>query len=263
MPDEKTPSFTSSNPAALVPADLERAAETLGCDLAAIRAVVEVESLGNGFQPDARPKILFERHIFHRETGGRWSRLHPDISSSRPGGYLGGAREYWRLEQAMRLDYEAALRSASWGAFQIMGFNHRLAGFATVELFVAAMVESAAKQLEGFVAFIEARGLAGALRTHDWASFARGYNGSNYRINRYDQRLAEAYARFRRTGGRPVLREGTSGDEVARLQAALGIAADGDFGPITRDAVMAFQAERGLVVDGIVGKRTWMAILGS
>lgn len=57
------------------------------------------------------------------------------------------------------------------------------------------------------------------------------------------------------TGPR-VLRRGDTGDDVRALQAALGVRADGDFGPVTEAAVRGFQKARGLVVDGIAGPAT-------
>jgi hypothetical protein len=54
-----------------------------------------------------------------------------------------------------------------------------------------------------------------------------------------------------------MLRRGASGENVKYLQSALGITADGQFGPITDRAVRAFQAAQGLKVDGIVGPITW------
>lgn len=269
MPQDPVARFRSPNPVPLQAADFERAAIVLESDIAAIRAVVEVESIGHGFQSDARPKLLFERHVFHRETGGRWSGLHPAISSPQPGGYAGGPREYRRLEQAMALDRRAALRSSSWGGFQIMGFNHQLAGFETVEQFVAGMVESAARQIDAFVAFVRASGLQQALQAHDWAAFARGYNGPAYRSNRYDERLAAAYLRFGGAAGpadargNQLLTAGSRGEEVRRLQRYLGILADGIFGPVTVATVKDFQRRRGLAGDGIVGPRTWELLLAS
>ena len=50
-------------------------------------------------------------------------------------------------------------------------------------------------QLAAFVMFVEGRGLKRALQRRDWAAFAKGYNGTAYRENRYDERLAAAYAR--------------------------------------------------------------------
>jgi peptidoglycan DL-endopeptidase CwlO len=57
-----------------------------------------------------------------------------------------------------------------------------------------------------------------------------------------------------------LLRMGSRGPAVAALQRALGIHADGIFGPNTRKAVRAFQARNGLVVDGIVGPQTRAAL---
>jgi hypothetical protein len=53
------------------------------------------------------------------------------------------------------------------------------------------------------------------------------------------------------------LRKGSTGINVRYLQYALGIKADGQFGPITDRTVRAFQAKHGLKVDGIVGPITW------
>jgi murein DD-endopeptidase MepM/ murein hydrolase activator NlpD len=59
---------------------------------------------------------------------------------------------------------------------------------------------------------------------------------------------------------RPTIKKGSKGKAVAYLQSKLGITADGAFGPITDRAVRAFQTSKGLVVDGIVGAKTWAAI---
>lgn len=257
------------NPGPLTKADFERAAASLQCEVAALRAVAQVESIGSGFLRDGRPKILFERHKFHQFTGGRHANSHPDISSPRAGGYLGGNREYDRLHEAIPLNREAALKSASWGAFQIMGFNHAAAGFAAVEPFVMAMVSGSAAQLDAFVAFIRSQGLAHALREHDWAGFAQGYNGADYRRNQYDERMARAYRLL--TGQpaapvstpQPILRRGDRGSRVAALQRLLGVPADGIFGRHTRAAVRRVQAQARLVQDGIVGPLTWRALLGA
>ena len=253
------------DPSPLVIADYERAARDLRCSVAAIRAVAHVESRG-GYLPDGRPKILFERHKFHRFTGGRWSGSHSGISWASPGGYLGGTREYDRLEEAIALDREAALKSASWGAFQIMGFNHDTVGFDNVEDFVAAMVANSGNQLDAFVAFIKTNRLDDELQRLDWKGFARGYNGPNYHINNYDKKMADAYAIFIGGGAHtdnphPVLRMGDRGQAVMHLQELLGIATDGDFGPMTKATVVKFQQARKLHADGIVGSQTWAELL--
>jgi len=53
-----------------------------------------------------------------------------------------------------------------------------------------------------------------------------------------------------------VLRKGAKGDGVKLMQEALGISADGDFGPGTERALKAWQAANGLVADGIAGPAT-------
>jgi hypothetical protein len=240
---------------------IEQAAGRIGCPVAAVRAVIDVESRG-GFLEDGRPKILFERHYFCRLTKGRFNQSNPDISSAKWGGYKGGTAEYDRLTRAIKLDRDAALRSASWGAFQIMGDNCRMCGFTSVEDFVKAMVAGEPEQLDAFVQFVKKAGLADELSRLDWAGFARGYNGPAYRANRYDEKLDAAY-RFHSLGGdrasspMPVLRMGSSGEDVKKLQAALGIVADGDFGKATKSAVVKFQKKHGLYPDGVVGKNTW------
>ncbi|MBB3035273.1 N-acetylmuramidase domain-containing protein [Alteriqipengyuania lutimaris] len=254
------------DPSPLEAADFERPARSLRCSVPALRAVAQVESAGGGYQRDGRPKILFERHWFHRHTGGKHSQSHSDISWPSWGGYAGGAREYDRLARAIALDREAALKSASWGAFQIMGFNHREVGFDDVDSFVAAMVENSGRQLDAFVEFIKSKRLDDELRRLDWKGFARIYNGKYYWKNKYDEKMARAYRDFSEGGARtdspfPVLRAGDEGQAVMHLQELLGIATDGDFGPATKAAVTAFQEKKGLHPDGIVGAQTWAALL--
>ena len=54
-----------------------------------------------------------------------------------------------------------------------------------------------------------------------------------------------------------TLRDGDKGQEVEKLQLALGdLVADGDFGPATEKAVKAYQSSHGLTSDGIAGTKT-------
>lgn len=57
-----------------------------------------------------------------------------------------------------------------------------------------------------------------------------------------------------------ILREGTSGEPVKRLQAKLGVAADGVFGPNTEKALMAWQSKNSLTSDGVAGPDTFMSM---
>lgn len=182
----------------LIHQDFLRAANRLRSDVAAIRAVCEVEAPKGGFFPDGTPTTLFEGHKFHAFTGGRFSESHPEISYERwtSEHYGDWQREKERLAEAIALDRRAALMSASWGKFQIMGFNHAAAGFPEIQKFVNAMYESEGAQLDAFVAFVLHERLDDELRERRWADFARRYNGPGYKKNRYDVKLAQAFERF-------------------------------------------------------------------
>ena len=109
---------------------------------------------------------------------------------------MGGLREYDRLEQARKINREAADASASWGMFQIMGFNYAACGESSVESFVNAMCESELKQLVLSARFIKQAGMLPALQNKDWAEFAKRYNGPAYAQDDYDKKLVKAYQRF-------------------------------------------------------------------
>jgi hypothetical protein len=237
--------------------DIEDAAATLRCEEAAIRAVIDVESSGSGFFADRRVKILFEAHQFSRLTDHEYDTSHPDISSRHWNRslYKQGEHEYERLGPAIKLNRSAALQSASWGAFQIMGFNHDAAGFDSVESFVAAQKVSEGAQLKAFVSFVQSQGLEEALRDHNWAGFAEAYNGPGYAKNHYNTRLAAAYARH------STLSLGSRGNAVRALQQALAahggtLTVDGVFGPSTDVALRAFQRSNHLIPDGVAGPAT-------
>ena len=186
----------TADPPRLAAADFAAAAATLGCEVAAIQAVAEVETRTNAFDDQGRPTILFERHWFSRYTNGVYDAADPDISNPVAGGYGKSSAQYGRLERAMALDHAAALKSASWGRFQIMGGNHAAAGFTTVDGFVAAMYASEKEHLRAFVGFIESNAaMHRALRDKDWAEFASRYNGPNYKANDYDTKLAAEIGR--------------------------------------------------------------------
>ena len=180
-----------------------RAAQTLDVKVAAIRAVLAVETNGEGFLQDGRPKILFERHWFRRLTNNRFNAPHPDLSSITPGGYSRGPtaeermrREWDRLTRATSLDESAAIQAASWGLPQILGVNYRTAGCRTVQEFRERMSESEGAQLDLMVNFLISKGLRRFLVARDWRGFARRYNGPAFAKNRYDEKLATSYRYF-------------------------------------------------------------------
>ena len=58
------------------------------------------------------------------------------------------------------------------------------------------------------------------------------------------------------------MRRGSVGPAVVALQKAVGVTADGAFGPLTEAAVRAYQARHHLPVTGIAGPSTWAALMG-
>jgi N-acetylmuramidase/Putative peptidoglycan binding domain len=167
----------------------------LGLHPAEVWAVLAVETSGCGFLADRRPQILFERHVFHRLTGGQYD--DGDISDPLPGEYgPAGSHQYERLLKAVAKDRIAALGSTSWGIGQILGQNYGAAGFADVEGMVAAMSVSEDQQIAAMAAFLKSSRLEVALGAHDWRSFARQYNGRSYSANHYDARLSGEFQRL-------------------------------------------------------------------
>lgn len=182
----------------LSPEQIASAAATVGLTAALAQAVFTVESGGKGgYLPDTRPVILFEAQKFHAHTACKYDAAHPDISSPTWNRALYSHTregEYDRLNKAALLDRAAALQSASWGMFQILGENFAACGFSNVEDFVSAMVASEAAQLQAFLAFVKHEGMLPLLAAKNWAAFARRYNGPLYEQNAYDRKLAKAYA---------------------------------------------------------------------
>ena len=190
-------------------ADVVAFAAQFGVELAVVKAVQEVESGGRGFLLDGRPKILFEGHIFWNQLamhGLNPSIFHPGnenvlyLKSTRAF-YLGGKLEYNRLGKAQNIRpdgvfQEASHASCSWGMYQIMGFNHQAAGHSTLEGFIQAMHTSEGEHLRAFGNFIQHHGLIIHLKKKNWEAFAKAYNGSGYKRNRYHTKLAAAYKRY-------------------------------------------------------------------
>jgi hypothetical protein len=177
--------------------DVARAAATLSTTPAHVRTVRDVEAAGAGFA-NGLPKILFEGHIFSKLTGGRFDRTNPAVSYPKWDRTKYPATQQGRYEQlltAVGLDVAAAFASASYGAFQILGENFRVCGFNSSFDFVLAQCQTEGAQLISFINFIRGNRLDDALRNGRWAEFARGYNGSAYKANQYDVKLAQAFAK--------------------------------------------------------------------
>ena len=60
-----------------------------------------------------------------------------------------------------------------------------------------------------------------------------------------------------------LLKVGSTGEDVKKLQTKLGLTADGSFGPNTEKKVKEWQSANGLTADGVVGDGTWSKMFGS
>jgi hypothetical protein len=281
--------FVNLNATAAAPDDFAHAAATIGCEVAAFRAVIAVETGGRGFDDKGRPKALFEPHVFDRILpSDKRARARAAGLSYRSWGARPYPKDsYPRIIAACGISEELALQATSWGLPQILGKNHKDAGYDSALKMVAAFMAGESEQIAAMARWIVAqRGLALALAVKDWAAFARGYNGPRYAVNSYDKKLAKAHAHYRLETpmaavvaplpaprvsativdmSRPVLRKGDIGPAVGELQHELieegfALTADGAFGPDTEVCLRAFQRRLGLTPDGVCGPVTWGAL---
>ncbi|MBL1405028.1 MAG: DUF3380 domain-containing protein [Rhizobiales bacterium] len=266
-----------------------RKADENELDAAALLAIISVESAGRVFaKVDGKlePLIRFEGHYFYRllpkakrniaVTQGLAHRRAGHIKNSR------FQKSRWRfLNKCIALDRDSALQSTSWGVGQVMGSHWRWLGYASVDAMISDVRRGVGGQVELIIRFIKKANLVRFLDAQDWAGFARSYNGAGYKQNKYDLKMAKAYKSYvglvnennivnlgvKKTNRHAfaTLRLGDVGEAVGALQSDLRscgylLSVDGDFGPVTRRAVIAFQKLHGLDVDGIVGPRTYEVI---
>jgi hypothetical protein len=196
-------------------AELLAAGNKLGVDVATIRAVLEVETAGAGFDAKKRLKLLFEPHIFYKQLGPGPKRdeavkqgLAYAKAGTRP--YPPLSKRYDQISAAIAIDETAALNSASWGLPQIMGFNHEAAGFQSAKDMITSMLEGEDQQLEAFASLMPAWKLGEALKNRDWRTFALKYNGPNALKNGYNTKLRAAFEKFSSLAARAVATSGTN-----------------------------------------------------
>ncbi len=188
--------------------DFEEVAAELGVEVAAIKAVVEIEAgrSHRGFWTEGKPILNFDLTVYrsraarHKLNLSKYTRSHPVIFSrpniARYGSQQAGQQA--RFDAAASIDSVTAIEGVFWGMFQIGGFNYKLCGAASQQEFHRLMSRSERDQLELFAEFITRSGLLPALKAKNWSAFARGYNGSSYAARGYHRKLAAAYAKFKR-----------------------------------------------------------------
>lgn len=180
--------------------DLYYLGDLIGVGEDELHAVIDVESRGTGFDKLGRPLILFERHVFYRNLKGekRKKAMAQKLAVRRWSRATYNQDQYTLLKRAIKIDETAALKACSWGMFQILGENYRSAGYATVQGMVNNFRDDEEEHLKAAISFIKNNNLDDELRNHEWAKFARGYNGPSYDKNNYDVKLARAYEKWSR-----------------------------------------------------------------
>lgn len=187
--------------------DLVDTARELGIEPEAMMAIARQESHGGGFFKNGQPKILFERHRMYallkqeKFDVAALEKKYPGLVNHVPGGYGPSSTQHARLEQARAIDERAALQSASWGTFQVMGENYRNL-YASPQDMERAMRASEKQQLAFFAAFLRKKAggkLLRALNAHQWETVATLYNGSRWRTTNphYASNLATYYREFK------------------------------------------------------------------
>ncbi|MDO5570894.1 MAG: N-acetylmuramidase family protein [Bacteroidales bacterium] len=186
--------------------DIDKAAQKLDIEPAILQALSEVESTKNsGFFSPGKPIILFEGHIFWKELENDginpldYLEGNEDILYKRWNKrfYRNGIKEYERFEKASKISLNAAIKSTSWGRYQIMGFNYPLCGMESLMDFFKQMCTHERNQLNLLVNFLISNKLNDTLKKQQWDKFASLYNGSNYMLNDYANKLKKAYYRIR------------------------------------------------------------------
>lgn len=248
---------------------LAEAARTAGLEPALLAAVAEVESAGKyltRINDRDEPLIRFEGHYFDKRLEGadRKKARAEGLASPVPGRIANPVSQTARwamFNRAAAINRQAAIESTSWGCGQVMGAHWKTLGFTAAEDLVTLARGGKVGQIDLMLRFIVANGLDAPLRRRDWAGFARAYNGPGFRKNRYDEKLAKAYARLsaRRKAAR------TASPAISALQrslVALGytIVIDGIAGPQTNQALRHFQTGAGLAEEGILSEATRLAL---
>lgn len=180
--------------------DYTEAAEKLGVDIAAIKAVIDIETGRThcGFIAPRTPVIDFDTKIF--KTFCRKRGLNPSTlpHSNKPHTGTRQEREHQLLAIACAVDSTTALEATMWGMFQIGGFNWKRCGAKSLDDFVYKMRYSERTQLELFTNFLVNTDLVRYLKSKNWRAFAYRYNGPKYAIHGYHTRLARAYKKHSR-----------------------------------------------------------------
>lgn len=137
--------------------DYREVAQMLGVEVAAIKAVVEIEAGPGhkGFWEEGKPIINFDLTVYKKRAAANKVNLskaqkkYPEIFMKPNRKKYGSqqAAQYARLTQALEVDTVSAIEGTFWGMFQIGGFNYKLCGTSSPMEFMKRMCRSGATSL--------------------------------------------------------------------------------------------------------------------
>ena len=175
-------------------------AKYLGVEIAILKAIHQVETSGVSFLASGYPALLFEAHIFYKyiKPTDALLKKHSGILSKtwNKSLYKGGQGEVPRIKEAWDISPVYSIMSASFGAFQICGFNYKICGYQKVFDFYKDMWISEEGQLKALSRFLRGSGIVPYMKELNFEEIARRYNGEGYKQNEYDKKLEEAYLKY-------------------------------------------------------------------
>lgn len=167
-------------------------------------AFIEVESGGRGFDEKTGKLIIqFEPAVFSRATkiarskdnNWAWDENLVEVQS----------KEWLAFNEAFKINPEEAMKATSWGLPQIMGFNHKQAGYSSVGVMVDDFKKGELEQVAALIRFLWSNAkLYKAVREGDYETCASIYNGASHRAlalkngwKPYPDKLKEAEERYK------------------------------------------------------------------
>jgi hypothetical protein len=169
--------------------EYDEAARKLGVEIEVLKAIGKKEARGECFNGKGQAKILFERHKMYQHlkkkkySEDQLNKLiekYPSIVNTVYGDY-NVLSSYDKLKIAKTIDFDSAIKSCSWGCFQVLGEYYQWLYSSPMELELA-MNTCELQQFHYFIAYLEKSSphMIPALQKKDWRKIAFLYNGSKW-----------------------------------------------------------------------------------
>lgn len=195
----------------LISKDLyEKESKRIGVETAMMLSIAKQESKRESFYKEGQATILFERHKMweylmkdlkkSKEELKKLKAADPAIVNDNSGGYGKYSEQYEKLEKAKKIDYNTAVKSCSWGKFQVMGFNYAVA-FSSPKEMEKSVNLCEIQQFYFFIGYLEkTNGIIDAMKNKNWELIAAKYNGSKWKTYNpdYATNIKKFYNEFKK-----------------------------------------------------------------